>query len=156
MKKYSYSFVTSWKFESAIEPLWDIIYDFERWPEWWKAVKKVEILDNGVAAIGKKVRYSWKSDLPYTLRFCLTSTHIDKYHLIEGVANGDLDGFGLWKFTEKGGITTITCSWDVNTNKKWMNIMAPILKPIFRWNHAIVMRWGAKGLAKKLNIPLLK
>ena len=28
--------------------------------------------------------------------------------------------------------------------------MAPLAAPIFRWNHDMVMREGAKGLARKL------
>jgi hypothetical protein len=35
-----------------------------------------------------------------------------------------------------------------------MNLLAPIARPFFRWNHDTIMRWGAEGLAKKLNSRL--
>jgi hypothetical protein len=33
-----------------------------------------------------------------------------------------------------------------------MNALSPILRPLFEYNHDIVMRWGAEGLAKLLNV----
>ncbi len=155
MIKYSYSFVTTWKLRCPLENAWDIIYKQEEWPNWWKGVQQVTVLEPGINDIGKKIAYTWKSALPYTLSFYMISRHIDTHHLLEGTAHGDLEGIGLWNFSEDKGITTIECSWDVNTNKKWMNMLAPLLRPLFKWNHRVVMRWGAKGLAKKLNAELL-
>jgi len=36
-----------------------------------------------------------------------------------------------------------------------MNTFSFLLKPLFRINHNIVMRWGGKCLAKKLKTTLL-
>ncbi len=36
-----------------------------------------------------------------------------------------------------------------------MNYFSFVLKPIFKYNHDVVMRWGAKGLAKKLGTELV-
>jgi hypothetical protein len=36
-----------------------------------------------------------------------------------------------------------------------MNLLAPLARPVFAWNHDVVMRWGAEGLAKLLRAPLL-
>jgi len=32
----------------------------------------------------------------------------------------------------------------------WMNLLAPIARPLFEWNHNVVMNWGAEGLEKRL------
>jgi hypothetical protein len=40
--------------------------------------------------------------------------------------------------------------WNVETTKAWINYLAPIARPVFKWNHDVVMGWGAEGLAKKL------
>ena len=32
----------------------------------------------------------------------------------------------------------------------WMNLLAPIAKPFFRWNHDVIMRWGEGGLRMRL------
>lgn len=154
---YQYSFITIWKLKAPIQAVWQVIYEQEKWPEWWKGVVKVETLEKGDENdIGKKMRLTWKSFLPYELKFDSISTKIEPPFFMEGLAYGELTGAGKWYFKEEGGITTVQYNWNVNTSKKWMNVLAPILKPLFKWNHNIVMRWGAKGLAKKLNAELIE
>lgn len=106
--------------------------------------KKVESVKPGnTDNIGKQMRYTWKSFLPYTLSFNMISTTIITHRFMEGKAFGELEGIGRWYFTEENGTTIIRYTWDVNTTKKWMNTLAPLLKPAFKWNHDVVMRWGA-------------
>jgi Polyketide cyclase / dehydrase and lipid transport len=156
-KQYNYSFVTIWKISASVDQVWNIIYEQEQWPNWWRGVKKVEtLLPGDINNIGKKMRYTWKSFLPYTLSFDMVSKFIIKNYLMEGQAFGELEGVGIWKFTEENGITTIQYNWDVNATKPWMQKLAPVLKPLFIWNHNVIMRWGAEGLAKKLNAHLLQ
>jgi len=45
--------------------------------------------------------------------------------------------------------------WRVRTAKSWMNFLAPIAKPFFKWNHDVIMNWGGEGLAQRLNCKLL-
>ncbi len=156
-KDYSYSFITTWKIKAPLQLVWDILYNQEEWPDWWKGVKKVESVKPGnTDNIGKQMRYTWKSFLPYTLSFNMISTTIITHRFMEGKAFGELEGIGRWYFAEENGTTTVRYTWDVNTTKKWMNTLAPLLKPAFKWNHDVVMRWGAQGLAKKLNAELIE
>ncbi|MES2430293.1 MAG: SRPBCC family protein [Bacteroidota bacterium] len=157
MQNRSYSFVTIWKLRSSLQEVWHIIYEQEKWPEWWKGVLKVEVLEEGDENdIGKRMRLTWRSILPYNLVFDIISSNIEEPFFMEGVAySGELQGKGLWHFKEEDGITTVQYNWDVKTTKKWMNIFAPLLRPLFKWNHDVVMKWGAKGLAKKLNVELV-
>jgi hypothetical protein len=37
-----------------------------------------------------------------------------------------------------------------------MNWLAPLARPLFRWNHDAVMRAGGRGLAQLLNARLLE
>jgi hypothetical protein len=36
-----------------------------------------------------------------------------------------------------------------------MNLLAPIAKPVFAWNHDVVMRQGGEGLARRLGARLI-
>ena len=45
--------------------------------------------------------------------------------------------------------------WNVATTKPWMNLVAPIARPIFAHNHDVVMGWGGEGLARLLGSRLL-
>lgn len=36
-----------------------------------------------------------------------------------------------------------------------MNVLAPVARPAFSWNHDLVMRQGGHGLAKRLGATLV-
>ena len=44
-------------------------------------------------------------------------------------------------------MTAVTYEWNVSTTKTWMNLLAPVARPVFAYNHDMVMRWGGEGLA---------
>ncbi|MEA2376163.1 MAG: hypothetical protein QOD13_70, partial [Thermoleophilaceae bacterium] len=33
--------------------------------------------------------------------------------------------------------------------------LAPVARPVFEYNHDVVMRWGGEGLARRLGVELL-
>jgi hypothetical protein len=66
-----------------------------------------------------------------------------------------LEGKGIWHFIEEKGMTKVQYNWNVKTNKAWMNYFSFILKPLFKINHGIIMKWGADELAKKLGTKLI-
>ena len=151
-----YRFLTIWLLEADRERVWDAIYDSERWPEWWKGVLESEKLEEGdEAGIGQYGRYVWKSKLPYRLEFFVRTTRVERPHLLEGAASGELDGTGRWRLFGEGGVTAVTYEWNVRTTRAWMNLLAPIGRPIFAINHDYVMRNGGQGLARLLGARLL-
>ena len=74
---------------------------------------------------------------------------------LHGIAFGELEGTGTWLFEQKNDVCFIQYDWVVFTNKAWMNYLAFLLRPAFQYNHNVVMRRGAEGLAKKLQAQLL-
>ncbi|MEA2367019.1 MAG: hypothetical protein QOI32_2531, partial [Thermoleophilaceae bacterium] len=72
-----------------------------------------------------------------------------------GTASGELTGSGHWRLFEQAGVTAVTYEWNVRTTRAWMNALAPIARPVFEYNHNVVMRWGGEGLARVLNCRLL-
>ena len=151
MAKY-YEFVTVWNFDAPIEAVWDTIKDSETWHEWWRGVLRVEELKAGDAeGIGKIVRSTWKSMLPYQLIFDSEIVRVEHLKLIEARAFGELEGVGLWQFyAENENKTRVQYDWRVRTTKPWMNFIAPLAKPFFRWNHDVIMNWGEESLKSKL------
>ena len=127
-----YRFLTTWLLEADRERVWDAVYDSERWPQWWKGVLEAEKLEEGDEhGVGQYGRYVWRSRLPYRLEFFIRTTKVEKPHLLEGDASGELAGVGRW------------------------NLLAPRARPIFAVNHDHVMRNGGEGLAGLLEAPLL-
>jgi len=85
----------------------------------------------------------------------MESTRVEPNSLIEGRAIGELQGVGRWQLSNDGETTIVRYDWRVETAKPWMNLIAPIARPVFSWNHNVVMGWGGEGLAKRLGVPLL-
>lgn len=148
----TYHFITRWQFRSPLERVWDEIYHSDDWPSWWKGVLSVERLRKGDPdGVGEQKRYAWKSILPYKLCFEMTLTENIPYSRLVGKATGELEGTGIWTFEAKDGITLVCYDWQVRTTKRWMNLLSPIARPFFEWNHDVVMEWGRRGLEQRLS-----
>jgi uncharacterized membrane protein len=157
MSVNEYSFVTVWKIEAPLKVVWDVICNTEDLPNWWKAVIGVKVIDRGDAnGVNFLVEQTWKGILPYQLSLLSRTTAVDYLKSIEIVASGDLEGKGKWTFSENEGIVTVQYNWDVQTTQKAMSFLALIVKPLLAWNHDEIMRWGASGLANKLNARLIQ
>lgn len=152
MRMSNYEFETIWEFSASLAAVWAEIEDADSWPIWWKGVlSSVEIEpgdENGVGSIRRTV---WKSALPYKLTFDSEVIRVEKHALIEARANGDLTGTGIWRFEEvESSKTRVIYDWRVTTDKAWMNKIAPLARPFFKWNHDVIMRWGQNGLRRRL------
>jgi uncharacterized protein YndB with AHSA1/START domain len=151
-----YSLVTQWHLEAPIERIWEALVAPEEWPRWWRYVEEVVELEKGDAqGIGAVRCYTWSSRLPYRLSLQMRTTTLARPTFIEGVATGDLNGTGRWHLQEVGNTTCVKYEWMVTTGKGWMNLLAPILAPVFAWNHDQVMREGGRGIAQHLGVALL-
>jgi hypothetical protein len=136
--------------------VWEAIHDSGRWPEWWRGVERVvELAPGGDDGIGQRAQHTWKSKLPYEITFEVRTTRAERPHLLEGEASGELAGTGRWRMYEGDGTTAVLYEWDVRTTRPWMNLLAPIARPIFAWNHDWVMGNGGEGLARLLGVRLL-
>ena len=147
-----YEFVSVWRLDAPIDRVWNEIKSSERWSEWWKGViSVVELKEGDEDGLGSIRRSTWKSALPYKLEFDSEITRIEPLKLIEARAFGELNGLGLWQFFDEGeGKTRVQYDWRVKTTKPWMNLIAPLARPFFRWNHDVIMRWGEEGLKQRL------
>jgi hypothetical protein len=146
-----FELVSVWRVGSPLPPVWDAISHAERWPEWWHGLVSVVELEPGEAGgIGSLRRFTWVGALPYRLTFDIRITRIEPSKSIEGVASGDVAGVGVWRFSRDDSQTVVRYEWQVRTDAWWLNLLGVIAGPLVRWNHATVMDWGAKGLARRL------
>jgi hypothetical protein len=100
-------------------------------------------------------RIGWRSRIPYELEFVFAVIEIDEPRAMHGVATGELEGTGHWRLFEENGVTAVTYEWNVRSTKAWMNALAPLARPVFQYNHDVVMRWGGEGLARRLGCNFL-
>jgi uncharacterized membrane protein len=150
-----YQFLTTWLIDAPVDRVWEVLNDSAEYPAWWKGVRSVELLAPGDdLGVGQVSRFSWRSVLPYTLRFDMRVTRVEPPYLIEGEATGELEGRGVWRLYDGSG-TAVVYDWRVRTTQPWMNLLGPLARPAFAWNHDLVMRQGGFGLATRLGATLV-
>jgi len=148
----SYHFVTEWTFKAPIEAVWAELSRPDAWPSWWRGVVAVELIEAGdTEGLGAYRRMIWRSVLPYRLRFNMRTVHLERPRAIEGRADGELCGVGRWSLTPTPEGTAVRYDWTVEATKPWMRWLSPVARPVFAWNHDVIMRWGLEGLRRRLS-----
>jgi Polyketide cyclase / dehydrase and lipid transport len=151
-----YHFVTTYQIEAPIDRVWQTLRDFDHYPTWSSGSFHAKQLEAGAAdGVGAKIRYKVKGRLPFTLTFDATVTQADPPQVLALRVLGDLEGVGRWTLSQHGTVTTAEYTWDVRTNKRWMNLLAPLARPIFERNHDGVMRDAGQDLARFLDARLI-
>lgn len=151
-----FQFVTVWRIEAPLPRVCDAVSRCRYWPDWWRGVESVEEFDPGDAeGIGSLRRFTWRGRLPYRLTFDVRVTRIVPLTMLEGHASGEVEGIGRWRFSSEGDVTMVCYEWRIRTRRLWMNLIAPLARPLFKWNHDQVMRQGAEGMARLLNARLV-
>lgn len=147
-----YQLKTLWRFDEPVDVVWNAIADAETWPVWWKGIESVLTLDRGEAnGLGARRCYTCRSVLPMRLTFVGRVTRVVPMQLIEGLVEGELQGMGCCRLERFDGLTVVHYDWQVRTTIRWMKLLAPLAKPLFRWNHDQIMRAGGIDLARHLN-----
>jgi hypothetical protein len=146
-----FDLVSEWRLDWPLERVWSEISQPDNWPQWWRAVKAVEVVSaggpNGIGAVRK---FTWRTALPYELSFVMTATRVEPMAILEGRAKGELDGTGLWTLKRDGQGTHVRYDWRIDITVPWQVALAPILRPAFAWNHNKVMGWGETDIKKRL------
>ncbi len=149
-----YTFISTWQIPAPLEQVWEVLYAVESWPTWWRGVEETRILnpEHPLGTVGSRMASTWKSVLPYRIHFITELQEIVVGTRIVASADGDLRGTGRWDLSEHKGGTTAVYTWDVTTTKSWMNLLAPVARPLFAHAHEAVMRWGEQGLRRRLGV----
>ncbi len=151
-----YRLDTVWRIEAPVAAVYALAADPLGWPQWWPDAQRVEQRHAGGAdGVGRLLRCTWQGRLPYRLQFDLHTTRILPLVAVEGRVCGDLEGVGRCFFSQTGAVTTIRHEWRVRTTPRWMNLLAPCIRPVFKHNHAMAMQLGGEGLAHTLRARLL-
>lgn len=148
-----FDLVSHWRIDAPVERVWAALTEPESWPRWWPYVRSVRLLKVGGAdGVGSVRRIEWATRLPYDLVVEVEAIESLKHERLRGRSRGQLRGEGLWLLRSDGGSTDVTYVWRVELVQPWMRWLAPLLAPVFRWNHRGVMRAGGLGLAGHLGV----
>lgn len=153
MSSLHFDLVSHWHIDAPADRVWAALTDPLTWPRWWPYVRRVQTLREGDAdGLGAVRRIEWATRLPYEIVIEVEAVESVKPERLRGRSRGQLNGEGVWLLRPENGATNVTYVWRVELAKRWMRWLAPLLAPIFRWNHDGVMRAGESGLRRHLNV----
>lgn len=150
----NYDFHDEWEIHAPVEAAWDLISHSADWERWWPGLKSAVITNHNPEIIGSSVELRWRSKTGYHLQHRVTVTEVEPDGTIKFRSAGDLIGNGSWQFVRRDRSTHMIIDWHVRTTKAWMNMFAPLLRPVFLRNHDSLMKNGEKGLNRYLQASL--
>ncbi len=138
-----FDLISHWHLPAPRERVWAALTDTPNWPRWWRYVRRVQGAE-------KRRRIDWGTPLGYGFTVEVEVIESLAPERLRAVSRGQMQGEGIWLLRENGGYTDVTYVWRVSLPQGWMRWLAPLLAPLFRWNHGAVMRAGGEGLATYL------
>jgi uncharacterized protein YndB with AHSA1/START domain len=140
-----YRFRSNWELDASRAQVFDVLRKGENYERWWPQVRRSTRLSDETYELVAR------SFLPYELRMVATESIVDEdTGVLEANLDGDLEGFSRWTLTERGDKTFALFDEEVVTHKRLLNVLSPVVKPLLRYNHAVMMRQGEQGLRRYL------
>ncbi|CAM5231743.1 Coenzyme Q-binding protein COQ10 START domain-containing protein OS=Streptomyces violarus OX=67380 GN=FHS41_006230 PE=4 SV=1 [Streptomyces violarus] len=92
-----------------------------------------------------------RSVLPYDMTFTAREVRRKpEAGVLEIALSGDMEGWARWTVTPDGTGTRVRYDQVVDVRKPLLRRLAVPCRPAFRANHRLMMRTGARGLARHL------
>lgn len=137
-----YRFRSVWRFDVPPETAFAALKETEDYEAWWPEIRATRRLDED------RVEAHIRSVLPYDLVMVLERVRDDPEEgVLEARMTGDLVGFSRWVVGSDGrGGTRLVFEEEAVPQKPIMRRLAPVARPLFRWNHARMMRSAQRGL----------
>ncbi|MFC4032124.1 SRPBCC family protein [Streptomyces polygonati] len=153
-----YRFRTAWHLDAAPDTVYRVLERPDLYPEWWPQVREVRQTGDTSGDL------RFRSILPYELRVTARSTRQDpQRRILEVAMTGDLEGWVRWTVLDgipaagpeqPNGGTRLLFEQEVVVRKRLMRLLAIPCRPLFRANHALMMRGGRTGLLARLASPV--
>ncbi|MET9363515.1 SRPBCC family protein [Streptomyces sp. NPDC006632] len=142
-----YRFRSVWELRAAPAAVYTVLERAEEYPLWWPQVRDVTPVDDRTATA------RFRSVIPYDLRVTAHETRRDPAALIlEAALSGDLEGRARWTLLAHDGGTRAVYDQEVEVRKPLLRRLAVPGRPLFRANHALMMRAGLRGLRRHLDV----
>jgi hypothetical protein len=151
---HRYQFQTRWELPAAADDAYRVLEDLAGYRDWWPQVRAA--VQTGDTAADLMIR----SVLPYEIHVHLEQHTRDPIRrLLIAAMTGDIEGRAGWTITalpprpDGGPVSRIQFDEDVVARSAFLRRMAPLARPAFIANHALMMREGQRGLAQRLAGP---
>jgi len=141
-----YVFIDEWDVDAPADAVFEALADATTYPRWWVPVY-IDVETDGPPQIGRVSQQHFSGRLPYHLHTRSTITTYARPTAVGADVVGDLRGRGLWTLTARdGGGTHVRFDWRVHADRTILRVLTPLLRPLFRWNHAWAIARAREGL----------
>ncbi|MFG2913567.1 SRPBCC family protein [Kitasatospora sp. NPDC048298] len=140
-----YRFRGVWRLAAPAPLVYAALEDVRGYPLWWPEIREVRPTgeDSGDVVV--------RALLPYRLVIGLAASRRDPVAgVLEVAMSGDLTGWSRFTVTADGSGSRVLFEEDTRPGKALLRRLALPLHPLFRANHAVMMRRGHRGLAAHL------
>ncbi|UIJ62253.1 polyketide cyclase [Amycolatopsis acidiphila] len=145
MRLNDYLFRDTWFIPAPGRVVFDTVVDLENYPRWWPDVRSVRKIDDDTAEL------VCRASLPYRLIVRMRRAEQDESRgLLKVCLEGDLEGSLAAAVTPHQAGTTLEITQQVVATKPLLRRLAPVARPLFLVNHALMMRRGHTGLRARL------
>lgn len=147
-----YHFLSEFALSSSPDAVWAALTDVTGWTSWWSWLKRVEVVrqPTGPANTGGVYKNVVRAPAGYGFDYDVEITAVDAPARIDVFSTGDIEGRGRFILEPRpDGGSNLGFAWLVETPKWWMNLLAPIARPGFTWNHDKLMTDFGRGLARQ-------
>jgi hypothetical protein len=144
-----FRFDERWNIPGAtVAEVYDVLSHGERLPQWWKGVylDAAKLSDNPEPRVGDRLRVRARGALPYELNFILEATVLDPDRRVQVRTFGDFDGVWTATLSQAGAGVQVDLVWEVTVLRPILKRLAPLLRPLFAWNHRWTTPRGEQGL----------
>ncbi|MGM1063580.1 SRPBCC family protein [Saccharothrix sp. Mg75] len=140
-----YRFRSTWSLDEGPVPVYDVLSDLAGYQGWWREVR------GGRRVADDAAELRLRSLLPYELVVVLRRDVDDPAAgVLRAVLSGDMDGTATWRIAPAGTGTRLVFEQEVEVRKPLLRALAPVARPLFTANHALMMRSGLRGLRARL------
>lgn len=145
-----YRFRSVWHLDAPPAAVYAVLEQPGEYPHWWPQIRGVEPVDDRTCTA------TVRSVLPYALRVTATELLRDPVRgVLEVSLRGDLDGWARWTVRPRAGTgaarTRVLYEQEAEVRRPLLRLLAVPGRPVFRLNHALMMRAGRHGLAARLD-----
>ncbi|MEU2243323.1 SRPBCC family protein [Streptomyces sp. NPDC018338] len=142
-----YRFRSVWRLAAPPDAVYAVLERAEDYPRWWPQVREAVPLDDTTGTA------RFRSLLPYDLVVTARALRRDPVaRVLEVGLGGDLEGWVRWTLAEEGAGTRVVYEQEVEVHARLLRLLAVPGRPVFRANHALMMRGGRRGLAAHLRL----
>ena len=139
----SYRFRDTWLIAAPVPAVFDAVVDLAGYPRWWPDVRTVTQIDDDTAEL------VCRSTLPYRLVLRMRRSEQDApAGRLRVQLAGDLEGSLAALVIRHSSGTKLDITQHVVATKPLLRRLSPVARPLFRANHALMMRRGRGGLQR--------